>query len=60
MKTLLLTPLLLSLAGCTAAPLDPRPVWEGAPPAETLVAKPGQDPKGFINKNGHRTDVMIP
>jgi acetyl esterase/lipase len=35
-------------------------VWEGAPPAETLKAKPGQDPKGIINKNGHRTDVMIP
>jgi acetyl esterase/lipase len=43
-----------------AEPAAPRPVWEGAPPAETLKAKPGQDPKGILNKNGHRTDVMIP
>jgi acetyl esterase/lipase len=43
-----------------AAALPPVPVWEGAPPAESLSAKPGQDPKGIINKNGHRTDVMIP
>jgi acetyl esterase/lipase len=43
-----------------AAALPSVPVWEGAPPAETLSAKPGQDPKGIINKNGHRTDVMIP
>ena len=60
MKTTLLTPLFLALAGCVAAPLPPVPVWEGAPPAETLAPKPGQDPKGIINKNGHRTDVMIP
>lgn len=50
----------LSLAALAAEPLAPLPVWEGAPPAETLKAKPGQDPKGIINKNGHRTDVMIP
>lgn len=43
-----------------ADPLPPAAVWEGAPPAETLKAKAGQDPKGIINKNGHRTDVMIP
>jgi acetyl esterase/lipase len=43
-----------------AASLPPAPVWEGTPPAETLAPKPGQDPKGIINKNGHRTDVMIP
>ena len=56
------TTLLLSLLGASlgAASLPPAPVWEGAPPAETLKAKPGQDPKGIINKNGHRTDVMIP
>lgn len=58
MKTCLLTFCLgVSLA---AESLPPRPIWEGVPPAETLTAKPGQDPKGIINKNGHRTDVMIP
>ncbi|MBM3868244.1 MAG: alpha/beta hydrolase [Verrucomicrobia bacterium] len=60
MKTLLLTSLCLALAGGVAAPLPPAPVWDGVPPAETLAAKPGQDPKGIINKNGHRTDVMVP
>ena len=60
MKNLLLTPLLLSLAGCTAAPLAPIAVWEGAPPAETLTLKPGQDPRGTINKQTHRGDVFIP
>jgi len=61
MKTRLLTPLLLAFASCaTAAPLAPLAVWEGAPPAETLTLKPGQDPKGIINKSGHRADVMIP
>ncbi len=56
------TTLLLSLLGASlcAASLPPALVWEGSPPAETLKAKPGQDPKGIINKNGHRTDVMIP
>ena len=56
------TPLMLSFICATlgAASLPPAPVWDGAPPAETLKAKPGQDPKGIINKNGHRTDVMIP
>ncbi|MEY4132729.1 MAG: hypothetical protein RL592_787 [Verrucomicrobiota bacterium] len=58
MKTTLLLGMLC--ASLSAAPLPPAPVWEGAPPAETLKAKPGQDPKGIINKNGHRTDVMIP
>jgi len=43
-----------------AEPLAPLPVWKDAPPAETLAPKPGQDPKGILNKNGHRTDVMIP
>ena len=43
-----------------AEPLSPLPVWKDAPPAETLTPKPGQDPKGILNKNGHRTDVMIP
>jgi acetyl esterase/lipase len=60
MKTLLLTPLLLSFVGCTAAPLAPIAVWEGAPPAETLTLKPGQDPRGTINKQTHRGDVFIP
>jgi acetyl esterase/lipase len=60
MKTLLLTPLLLTLAGCTAAPLAPIAVWEGAPPAETLTLKPGQDPRGTINKQTHRADVFTP
>ena len=50
----------LCAASLGAASLAPAPVWEGVPPAETLKAKPGQDPKGIINKNGHRTDVMIP
>jgi acetyl esterase/lipase len=58
MKTTLLLSLLCVSLG--AASLPPVPVWEGTPPAETLKAKPGQDPKGIINKNGHRTDVMIP
>ena len=58
MKTTLLLSLLCASLG--AASLPPAPVWEGAPPAETLKAKPGQDPKGILNKNGHRTDVMIP
>jgi acetyl esterase/lipase len=52
--------LLLTLAGCTAAPLAPLPVWEGTPPAETLTLKPGQDPRGTINKQTHRADVFIP
>ena len=58
MRTLLLAG--LSVSSLLAEPLPPLPVWEGPPPAETLKAKPGQDPKGIINKNGHRTDVMIP
>lgn len=60
MKPLLLTPLLLTLVGCVAAPLAPIAVWEGAPPAETLTLKPGQDPRGTINKQTHRGDVFIP
>ena len=60
MKTRLLSPLLLSLTVCTAAPLAPLPVWEGAPPAETLTLKPGQDPRGTLNKQTHRGDVFIP
>jgi acetyl esterase/lipase len=59
MKTTLLAPLFLPLL-LGAAPLAPLPVWPDAPPAETLAPKPGQDPKGILNKNGHRTDVMIP
>jgi len=59
MKTLLLASLALP-ALLLADPQALRPVWDGAPPAETLKAKPGQDPKGILNKNGHRTDVMIP
>jgi len=59
MKTLLLAGLCLP-ALLLAEPSAPVPVWEAAPPAETLKAKPGQDPKGILNKNGHRTDVMIP
>ncbi len=59
MKTLLRSVLCLPVL-LLAEPAAPRPVWEGAPPAETLKAKPGQDPKGILNKNGHRTDVMIP
>lgn len=43
-----------------AAPLAPVAVWEGAPPAETLKPKEGADPKGTINKSGHRGDVFIP
>ena len=58
MKTTLLLGLLCASLG--AASLPPAPVWEGVPPAETLKAKSGQDPKGIINKNGHRTDVMTP
>lgn len=59
MKTLLRAGLFLPVL-LLAEPSAPVPVWEGAPPAETLKAKPGQDPKGILNKNGHRTDVMIP
>ena len=59
MKTTLLACLSLP-ALLLAEPLAPLPVWKDAPPAETLAPKPGQDPKGIINKNGHRTDVMIP
>ncbi len=59
MKTLRLAGLFLP-ALLLAEPSAPVPVWDGAPPAETLKAKPGQDPKGILNKNGHRTDVMIP
>ena len=59
MKTLRLAGIFLP-ALLWAEPSAPVPVWEGAPPAETLKAKPGQDPKGILNKNGHRTDVMIP
>jgi len=59
MKTLLLASLALP-ALLLADAQAPRPVWDGPPPAETLKAKPGQDPKGILNKNGHRTDVMIP
>jgi acetyl esterase/lipase len=59
MKTTLLACLCLP-ALLLSEPLAPLPVWKDAPPAETLSPKPGQDPKGIINKNGHRTDVMIP
>jgi acetyl esterase/lipase len=59
MKTLLRSVLCLPVL-LWAEPSAPVPVWDGAPPAETLKAKPGQDPKGILNKNGHRTDVMIP
>jgi len=59
MKTTLLACLSLP-ALLLAEPLAPFPVWKDAPPAETLAPKPGQDPKGILNKNGHRTDVMIP
>jgi acetyl esterase/lipase len=58
MKTTLLLSMLCASLGAVSLP--PAPVWEGAPPAETLKAKPGQDPKGILNKNGHRTDVMMP
>jgi acetyl esterase/lipase len=58
MKTPLLAGLLAATLG--AVPLPPAPVWDGTPPAETLAAKPGQDPKGILNKAGHRTDVLIP
>jgi len=56
---------LVFLVGCVGLPpaassLPAAPVWVGVPPAETLKAKPGQDPKGIINKSGHRADVMIP
>jgi len=59
MKTTLLACLSLP-ALLLAEPLSPLPVWKDAPPAETLAPKPGQDPKGILNKNGHRTDVLIP
>jgi acetyl esterase/lipase len=59
MKTLLLASLSLPALLIADAQAS-RPVWDGVPPAETLKAKPGQDPKGILNKNGHRTDVMIP
>ena len=59
MKTTLLACLSLP-ALLLAEPSSPLPVWKDAPPAETLAPKPGQDPKGILNKNGHRTDVMIP
>jgi acetyl esterase/lipase len=59
MKTLLRSVLCLPVL-LWAEPAAPLPVWDAAPPAETLKAKPGQDPKGILNKNGHRTDVMIP
>jgi acetyl esterase/lipase len=59
MKTTFLAGLSLP-ALLLAEPLAPLPVWKDAPPAETLAPKPGQDPKGILNKNGHRTDVMIP
>ena len=59
MKTTLLACLSLPVF-LLAEPLSPLPVWKDAPPAETLAPKPGQDPKGILNKNGHRTDVMIP
>ena len=58
MKTVLFA--CLSALALSADPLAPQPVWPGTPPAETLTLKPGQDPKGIINKNGHRADVMIP
>jgi acetyl esterase/lipase len=58
MKTMLLT--CFALCSLVAGPLAPVPVWSGPPPAETLTLKPGQDPKGILNKNGHRTDVMAP
>lgn len=59
MKTTLLACLSLPVL-LLAEPLSPLPVWKDAPPAETLTPKPGQDPKGILNKNGHRTDVMTP
>ena len=62
MKTPLLAPLLslVSCLGVMAEPLAPIAVWAGSPPAETLTLKPGQDPRGTINKQTHRGDVFIP
>jgi acetyl esterase/lipase len=42
-----------------ADPLAPQLVWPATPPAETLLPKPGQDPRGIV-KNGSRTDVFTP
>jgi acetyl esterase/lipase len=58
MRTLLLAGLFSGTLA--AAPLAPFAVWEGAPPAETLTLKPGQDPRGTLNKQTHRGDVFIP
>ena len=59
MKPTLLASLLF--VALSAEPLAPVAVWNGPPPAETLMLKPGSDPKGTINpKTLGRTDVFTP
>jgi len=53
---------MMSLGGITLAadPLAPIKLWEGVPPAETLILKPGADPAGVMNEKNRRTDVFAP
>ncbi|MFN7341059.1 MAG: alpha/beta hydrolase [Opitutia bacterium] len=43
-----------------AAPAARMPLWDGAPPAETLTVRPGADPAGIPDKSGHLTHVHAP
>lgn len=53
---------ILSLSALTsiADPLPAVKVWEGVPPAETLVMKPDANPAGVMNEKNRRTDVFVP
>ena len=53
-------PGLLLLALAAAAPAARMPLWDGAPPAETLTVRPGADPAGIPDKSGHLTHVHAP
>jgi acetyl esterase/lipase len=60
MKPLHLTPLLLSLVGCVAAAARSHRRLGGRAARRDAHPKPGQDPRGTINKQTHRGDVFIP
>lgn len=49
------------LLAAAVLPASRLPLWEGAPPAETLVpTAAGADPRGVTDKSGHLTQVFAP
>jgi acetyl esterase/lipase len=51
---------LLLLLLSQALPAARIPLWEETPPAETLPARAGADPRGTVEKSGHLTHVHAP